>query len=88
MYLTRNPKFVKLLYPDMIWNIRVNEKVIFLTFDDGPDPKATLDALNLLAKYQARATFFVWVKKLRSILKLFSKFLKRVILLATIAINI
>ena len=58
MYLTRNPKFVKLLYPDMIWNIRVNEKVIFLTFDDGPDPKATLDALNLLAKYQARATFF------------------------------
>ena len=34
-------------------------KVIALTFDDGPDPAVTPRVLDLLAKYNARATFFV-----------------------------
>ncbi len=36
-----------------------SEKVIYLTFDDGPDPQWTPQILNLLKKYQAEATFFV-----------------------------
>ncbi|MEZ5149063.1 MAG: polysaccharide deacetylase family protein [Bacteroidales bacterium] len=77
LYLTRNPKFVKLLYPDMIWNIRVNEKVIFLTFDDGSDPMGNSGCPQFTCKIlRQELLFFVWVKKLRSILKLFSKFLK------------
>ena len=35
------------------------EKVVYLTFDDGPDPKWTPLILNVLARYQARATFFM-----------------------------
>ena len=35
-----------------------NEKIIALTFDDGPDPDVTPALLDLLDKYQARATFF------------------------------
>jgi peptidoglycan/xylan/chitin deacetylase (PgdA/CDA1 family) len=35
-----------------------NAKVIFLSFDDGPDPTWTPEILQILAKYGARATFF------------------------------
>lgn len=36
-----------------------NKKRIALTFDDGPHPKVTEQILNLLDKYQAKATFFM-----------------------------
>lgn len=35
------------------------EKVIALTFDDGPWPKSTNDVLYILKKHQIKATFFV-----------------------------
>lgn len=34
------------------------EKVLYLTFDDGPDPRYTGKLLDLLARYQIHATFF------------------------------
>jgi peptidoglycan-N-acetylglucosamine deacetylase len=34
-------------------------KVVYLTFDDGPDPHWTPQILNVLAEYDASATFFV-----------------------------
>ena len=36
-----------------------NEKLIALTFDDGPHPKETYEILNILNKYNVKATFFV-----------------------------
>jgi peptidoglycan/xylan/chitin deacetylase (PgdA/CDA1 family) len=36
----------------------VNQKTIYLTFDDGPTPKVTPWVLALLNKYQFNATFF------------------------------
>lgn len=38
--------------------IRNNQKVIYLTFDDGPSPN-TEKILNILAKYNVKGTFFV-----------------------------
>ncbi|MGO4546134.1 polysaccharide deacetylase family protein [Paenibacillus sp. 2TAB23] len=35
------------------------EKEIALTFDDGPDPVYTAQLLDLLARYNAKATFFI-----------------------------
>ncbi|WP_168121680.1 polysaccharide deacetylase family protein [Paenibacillus sp. HB172176] len=35
------------------------DKEIALTFDDGPDPKYTSELLDLLKRYDAKATFFV-----------------------------
>jgi peptidoglycan/xylan/chitin deacetylase (PgdA/CDA1 family) len=35
------------------------DKVAYLTFDDGPDPRWTPQVLRLLARYHARATFFM-----------------------------
>lgn len=45
-------------YPKRVWNFSRNERKIYLSFDDGPHPVATPFVLDLLAKYQARATFF------------------------------
>jgi peptidoglycan-N-acetylglucosamine deacetylase len=39
------------------------KKAVALTFDDGPDPLTTPQLLQLLAKYQVPATFFVTGKK-------------------------
>ncbi|HAY3541756.1 TPA: polysaccharide deacetylase family protein [Elizabethkingia anophelis] len=36
-----------------------NEKVMVLTFDDGPDPEYTPKILDILSKYKVPATFFV-----------------------------
>ena len=36
-----------------------HRKMIALTFDDGPDPTTTPQALAILKKYNAKATFFM-----------------------------
>ena len=41
-----------------------NKKVVALTFDDGPDGKTTPQALDILAKYKIKATFFVQGKNI------------------------
>lgn len=48
---------------DIIWEVKTKQKLIALTFDDGPDPKQTTDILNLLQQYGARSTFFVIGKR-------------------------
>lgn len=35
------------------------ENVVYLTFDDGPDPKWTLQIVDVLERYQAGATFYM-----------------------------
>ncbi len=58
MYLVKTPKFVPPLFPNYTWKIPTKEKVLYLTFDDGPVPEATPWVLKELAKYNAKATFF------------------------------
>ena len=58
MYFLKPPRFIKVLYPSLIWDIKTNEKSIFLTFDDGPTPEITEKVLDLLNRYNAKATFF------------------------------
>jgi len=47
------------LYPEAIFRIKTDEKVLYLTFDDGPDPDSTPELINLLYNYKIRAIFFV-----------------------------
>jgi peptidoglycan/xylan/chitin deacetylase (PgdA/CDA1 family) len=42
-----------------IARVSTNSQVAALTFDDGPDPEYTPRLLDILEKYQARATFFM-----------------------------
>lgn len=43
----------------ILWEINIDEKIIALTFDDGPHRKYTSEILDILAKFNARATFFI-----------------------------
>lgn len=43
----------------IVWEIKTEEKIIALTFDDGPDKKYTSEILALLSKYGAKSTFFI-----------------------------
>jgi peptidoglycan-N-acetylglucosamine deacetylase len=47
------------LFPEAIFRIPTDEKVIYLTFDDGPDPDSTPELINLLEKYNVKGLFFV-----------------------------
>jgi peptidoglycan/xylan/chitin deacetylase (PgdA/CDA1 family) len=55
----RIPAFIPLLYPRFTWRIPTHEKIIYLTFDDGPVPGPTDFVLDTLAAFNAKATFFV-----------------------------
>jgi peptidoglycan/xylan/chitin deacetylase (PgdA/CDA1 family) len=58
MYLIKTPWWLRVLYPQLVWRFPGKEKVIYLTFDDGPHPVATLFALEQLKRYNAKASFF------------------------------
>ena len=59
MYLVKTPFLLKKLYPSsLVWNKSRNQKVIFLTFDDGPIPIVTPWVLKTLKNFNAKATFF------------------------------
>ncbi|MCM3783072.1 polysaccharide deacetylase family protein [Neobacillus mesonae] len=51
---------------DIVWEAPMKEKLIALTFDDGPEREETTQILDLLKKHHAKATFFVlgkWAKE-------------------------
>jgi len=57
-YLFRNPFFLPWLYPSLTWRIPGSEKVLYLTFDDGPVPGPTEFVLEQLSRAKSKATFF------------------------------
>jgi peptidoglycan/xylan/chitin deacetylase (PgdA/CDA1 family) len=58
MYLVNTPWWLRAIYPQLIWQMPVQEKIIYLTFDDGPHATATPYVLDTLAQYNAKASFF------------------------------
>lgn len=58
MYLVKSPLLLKWYYPSLTWNKSRTEKVIYLTFDDGPIPDVTDFVLKTLKDQQVSATFF------------------------------
>ncbi len=58
MYFHKTNFLFRLLYPAFVWKKPTDQKVIYLTFDDGPIPGVTDFVLETLAQYQAKATFF------------------------------
>jgi peptidoglycan/xylan/chitin deacetylase (PgdA/CDA1 family) len=57
-YTIKTPWLLKKLYPGCTWKINTKEKIIYLTFDDGPHPEVTPYVLQTLAEHEAKATFF------------------------------
>ena len=57
-YFIKTPKWLMRWYSNCIWEMSNQDKVIYLTFDDGPHPEATPFVLDTLKEYQAKASFF------------------------------
>ena len=48
-----------MFYPYLLWEMpKTDQKTIYLTFDDGPHPLITPKVLEILKRYDAKATFF------------------------------
>lgn len=45
-------------YPEALFRIKTTEKVLYLTFDDGPDKDSTPQLLDILARYTIKGLFF------------------------------
>ena len=58
MYLVKSSYFIKKYYSNFIWKIPTAEKIIYLTFDDGPTSEITEWTLATLKTFNAKATFF------------------------------
>jgi len=57
-YFVKTPGWLKKIYDSYIWSIPGSDKILYLTFDDGPHPVATPFVLKELKKYNVLATFF------------------------------
>ena len=57
-YFVKTPWWLKKIYPHRLWQVDTEEKIIYLSFDDGPHPVATPFVLDELKKLDAKATFF------------------------------
>jgi len=49
---------LKKMLPDVTFTMAPQGKTVFLTFDDGPHPDTTPQILEILDRYNAKATFF------------------------------
>lgn len=58
MLIERAPELYRSLYRGSHWRFNTDKKVVYLTFDDGPIPELTPWVLDLLDKYNIKATFF------------------------------
>lgn len=59
MFLEQVPNIFRNLYPGALWRMNPDEKAIYLTFDDGPIPVMTPWVVELLGRYDIKATFFM-----------------------------
>ncbi|MBX9852517.1 MAG: polysaccharide deacetylase family protein [Cytophagaceae bacterium] len=75
MYFNNAGWFLTTLYPTLIWRKKVEEKIIYLTFDDGPIPEITEYVLEELEKFKVKATFFCVGDNIRKYPDVFKKIL-------------
>jgi peptidoglycan/xylan/chitin deacetylase (PgdA/CDA1 family) len=75
-YFVKTPWWVKKIYPSYYWDIKTREKILFLSFDDGPHPKATPFVLDQLRRYNARASFFCVGKNVDAYPSIFNRILE------------
>lgn len=76
MYTVTSPMLLRWLMPrNLVWEIPAQEKVLYMTFDDGPVPGVTEKALNFLDQHEAKATFFCVGDNVRKYPELYHKIL-------------
>lgn len=58
MNLFKTPRYLAWIFPRRTWGFSLDQKSVYLTFDDGPNPKLTPWILDLLIEKKIHATFF------------------------------
>lgn len=58
MYFIKTPFWLRLIYRSCLWRKPTQDRVLYLSFDDGPHPQATPFVLEQLAIFNAKASFF------------------------------
>jgi peptidoglycan/xylan/chitin deacetylase (PgdA/CDA1 family) len=76
MFLHYSPFWLKLIYPGFVWHIATRDKKLYLTFDDGPIPEITEFVIEMLSKFNAKATFFCIGDNVRKHPGIFQKLLE------------
>jgi peptidoglycan-N-acetylglucosamine deacetylase len=64
---------IKKLFSKYIWEIPNKDKIVYLTFDDGPTPAITEWTLEQLRIYNAKATFFCIGNNIENFPEIFNK---------------
>ncbi|MDE7378881.1 MAG: polysaccharide deacetylase family protein [Paraprevotella sp.] len=59
MIIEQPSVFLRWIYPKALWRMDRREKVVYITFDDGPIPEATPFVLDTLDRFGIKATFFM-----------------------------
>lgn len=78
MLIEQPPRLYRSLYSKTLWRLPITgEKVVYLTFDDGPIPEITPWVLDLLDKYNIKATFFCVGDNVRKYPKVYAEVLRR-----------
>lgn len=75
-YFIQTPILLKFIFRNWDWRLSHKEKVLYLTFDDGPTPEITEWTLNELKKYEAKATFFCIGKNIGEHPEIFRKIIE------------
>ena len=58
MYFIKTPFWLRLIYRSCIWRKPNQDRVLYLSFDDGPHPEATPFVLEQLSNFDAKVSFF------------------------------
>jgi peptidoglycan/xylan/chitin deacetylase (PgdA/CDA1 family) len=72
-YIIKTPNLFKFIFKNLVWRFSSKEKVLYLTFDDGPTQEITEWTLQELKKYDAKATFFCIGKNIAEHPEIFQK---------------
>lgn len=71
------PDILRPFMGKLLWRKNPSEKVIYVTFDDGPVPEVTPLVLDLLDEYNLKATFFCVGENVEKYPEIYNEILKR-----------
>lgn len=69
--------FTYVLPASLIWQVKTGDNTVYLTFDDGPVPELTDEILEILGKYNAKATFFCVGENVKRCLEIYGRILEK-----------
>lgn len=76
-YWVKTHWLVRKVFAKFVWKMPAREKIVYLTFDDGPTPEITPWVLDELDRFGAKATFFCIGKNIEDNPEIFQQTVNR-----------